>query len=113
MLFQNLKQQVLRPDNEPAFCSARYFLTASSSPIGREILPPILEGEESAANKAIQENPRLNSQSTSQVGSCQFLELRSPARVLLGQAARGSRRASIAHGVIWSTANTKSSISHA
>ena len=57
LLFQNLKQQVLRPDNKPAFCPARYFLTASASPIGREVLSPVLKGEEPAPDKAIEKNP--------------------------------------------------------
>ena len=57
LLFQNLKQQVLRPDNEAACCSTRYFLSASSSPIGREVLSPVLKGEEPAPDKAIEKNP--------------------------------------------------------
>jgi hypothetical protein len=57
LLFQNLKQQVLRPDNEAAFCSPCYSLAASSSPIRREMLPSVLESDESAPDKAMEKNP--------------------------------------------------------
>jgi len=57
LLVQNLKQQVSRPDNEPAFCAARDLLAASSPSVRCEILTPILGGGEPAPDKAIKKNP--------------------------------------------------------
>jgi hypothetical protein len=71
-LFKNLEEQILWPDDEPAFCSSGYFLSACSLSIGRQIFTTLLQLDESAANQTIEKNSRLQAKSTRQMRGCKL-----------------------------------------
>jgi hypothetical protein len=73
LLFKNPEEQILRPDNEPAFCPSGYLLSADPLSIRRQALTPLLQLDESAANQSIEKNSRLQAESTRQMRSCKLL----------------------------------------